>query len=424
MNYHIWTIGCQMNKAESNAISEYLESRGFRPTDVLSDANLVVINTCVVRQHAEDKIKSLLGYVNQIKSRQPDKQVVVTGCFVGNNKESLIKRYPFVNAFIPPGDLTSFKEWHELCGLQPSTFQLPKRSAKVSAYVPIMQGCDNFCSYCIVPYRRGREVSRPLDEIVNQVKDLVINGIKEVILLGQNVNSYGKNLCPSVDLASLIKLLDGIDGLSRVRFLTNHPRDMSSDLIDVMAASKKVCHHICLPLQSGDNLILSQMNRHYSYEQYCKLIMDMRTAMPDISFSTDIIVGFPGETSAQFDNTVKAITEIHFDAVHVASYSPRPETQAHRSFADDVPSEEKQARLHRIEQIQKSILQEINNGLVKSELEILVEGKKKSKCYGRTYHDKLVFIEPDDAREGSLVQVMIESATPWSLQGRVVPNPD
>jgi tRNA-2-methylthio-N6-dimethylallyladenosine synthase len=255
---------------------------------------------------------------------------------------------------------------------------------------------------------------------MSQARNLIVKGAREVILLGQNVNSYGKGLEERIDLADLLTELNQIDDLYRIRFLTNHPKDVSNRLIHAIATLDKICHHICLPLQSGDDHILSRMNRNYTFNQYKSIVDELRTEIPDISFSTDIIVGFPGETEAQFSSTYNAILELCYDAVHVAAYSPRAETKAGRDYMDDVPKLTKQERLHRIEELQKKILNNTNNSLLNTTVEILVEGKKGTKWYGRTYNDKLVYAESESDLHGRLVWVKISAASPWSLQGTII----
>ncbi len=412
-----------MNKAESFEIADTLDSRGLKKTDNILDADLVILNSCVVRQRAEDKVKSMLGYIKRIHLEKPDQLLAITGCFVNHDIKGLEKRYPSVDLFFAPGDLKSFIRWLDspiLLNHFALTSPAISNRSPISAYIPIMQGCDNYCSFCVVPYRRGRERSRSPNEILQQAKEAMNKGAKEVILLGQNVNSYGKGLAEQADLPTLLTELNQLEGLHRIRFLTNHPKDMNRRLIDAIASLSKVCHHICLPLQSGDDLILYRMNRNYSYRQYKSVVDELRVKVPDMSFSTDVIVGFPGETEVQFNNTYNAIKEIRYDAVHVAAYSPRAEAKASRDYTDSVPHEIKRQRLHHIEQLQKAMLTETNNNLVFSIVEVLVEGKKHTKWYGRTYHDKLVFTQSNEDLLGKLIRVKISAVSPWSLQGDIV----
>jgi tRNA-2-methylthio-N6-dimethylallyladenosine synthase len=271
-----------------------------------------------------------------------------------------------------------------------------------------------------VPYRRGREVSRPVDEVVGEVEELARRGIKEITLLGQNVDSYGHDLPGSPDLADLLTWLNDIDGLLRIRFLTNHPKDMSLKLIKAMAFLDKVCEHLELPVQAGDNNILKAMRRGYTVEQYRELVHTIRSYIPQVSLSTDVIVGFPGETEEQFEHIVSLLEETRFDVVHVAAYSPRPGTIAWREYEDDVPSEIKKGRLNKVEQLQANIATEINLELRGKIVEVLVEGKKRGKWYGRTRSNKLVFFKDDVNQFDRLVKVKIAKTSPWALQGNII----
>jgi tRNA-2-methylthio-N6-dimethylallyladenosine synthase len=290
------------------------------------------------------------------------------------------------------------------------------------AFIPIIQGCDNFCSYCIVPYRRGREVSRPVEEIVCEVEELVKRGIKEVTLVGQNVDSYGHDLPGHPDLADLLNESSSINDLARMRFLTNHPKDISLKLIEAMVSLSKVCEHLELPVQSGDNDILKAMRREYTVERYRELVCTIRHKIPQISLNTDIIVGFPGETEEQFEHSLALVQEMRFDVVHVAAYSPRPGTIAWREYQDNIPAEVKKERLNKIEELQTAIASEINSQLQGQEVEVLVEGKKGGKWFGRTRSNKLVFFEDAGDWLGQLARIQIEKTSPWSLRGQVKNN--
>jgi tRNA-2-methylthio-N6-dimethylallyladenosine synthase len=285
-----------------------------------------------------------------------------------------------------------------------------------------MQGCNNFCSYCIVPFRRGRERSRPVEDLVDEAIELVARGAKEIVLLGQNVDSYGADLPGSPDLSELLERLDPIPGLLRLRFLTSHPKDMSANLIKTVARLDKVCKHINLPVQSGDDGILGAMRRGYTACHYRELIGQMRAEIPHITLSTDLIVGFPGETEEQFLRSVELLRDIEFDAVHVACYSPRTGTFAERNLSDDVPGAEKTRRLKVIEDLQEGILGRRNEKLVGREVEVLVEDKAQGKWRGRTPSDKLVFFRAYGDFLGKLVTVTVEKSTPWSLQGMYSPE--
>lgn len=407
--YHIWTIGCQMNKAESERLGSFFEQKGYRETATAKDADLILVNSCVVRQSAENKVVNKLHAVRHLKKTNPDIILAVTGCFVDPDIPSLRKKFPFVDHFFPAG---GEPDWLDT----PENLPLPEKPGP-AVYVPISQGCNNFCSYCIVPYRRGRERSRPMEIIAAEVKEVVARGAVEVTLLGQNVDSWGKDLPGAPDLADLLTELNGTEGLLRLRFLTNHPKDMSSRLIEAVAKLDKVCRQINLPVQAGDDEVLHAMRRGYTVEHYRGLITEAREKIPGLALSTDIIVGFPGESEEQFRNTRDLLEELRFDAVHVAAYSPRTGTYAARELEDDIPADEKKRRLDEIEVLQERIATEINARLLGETVEVLVEGRKKGRWQGRTRSDKLVFFTDDGNWRGKPVQVKIEKTSPWSLQG-------
>jgi len=342
---------------------------------------------------------------------------------VAARTEPLKKRFPHVDLFLRPQQFDELlKLAQERSASQEKTLALPRESS-VTAFVPIIQGCDNFCSYCSVPYRRGREKSRPVDEVLCEARGLVARGVREITLLGQNVDSYGHDLPGRPDLADLLTELHSLEGLWRIRFLTSHPKDMSDKLINTVARLSKVCEYINLPVQAGDDDILRAMRRGYTVRHYRELVGRIRAQIPGVSLSTDVIVGFPGETPEQFLHTRALLEELRFDAVHVAAYSPRPGTIASRTMKDDVPPGEKKARLQAIEALQESIATAINSTLLSQKVEVLVEGQNKGKWYGRTRTNKLVFFRDSALHLGQLVEVMVEKTSPWSLQGRLIAAP-
>ncbi len=405
-----------MNKAESERLGSYLEQLGYRATATAEEADFIVLNSCVVRQSAENRVINKLNALKPLKRSRPNVTLAVTGCLVDSEVGQLRQGFPHVDYFFKPGDYPSWLEKqdkpHPIIPLHPSP----------STFVPITQGCDNFCSYCIVPSRRGREISRPVEGIVGEVKRLTHRGVKEVILLGQNVDSYGHDLPDKPELADLLIELNRIDGLARLRFLTNHPKDMSPRLIEAVAHLDKVCEQICLPVQSGSNDILKAMRRGYTVEDYCQLITQIRGKVPEAAISTDVIVGFPSETEEQFQQTFNLLSEQKFDTVHIAAYSPRPGTIASREFEDNVPLAEKRERLNKIEQLQEGIAREINRRLSGKIVEVLVEGRKKGKWEGRTRSGKLVFFSSPNDCLGQLIKIRVEKTSPWSLQGKVEIN--
>ncbi|MBN1366862.1 MAG: tRNA (N6-isopentenyl adenosine(37)-C2)-methylthiotransferase MiaB [Dehalococcoidales bacterium] len=410
--YYIWTIGCQMNKVESERLEALFTEYGYQSTKTADDADIIVLNSCVVRQHAEDKVLNKLKNLKALKQSRPNLKLAVTGCLVEPNIAGLKEKLPFVDYFFKPA---GFPPWLD----KPATMSLPANS-DLSTYVTIMQGCNNFCSYCIVPYRRGRERSRSIAEIIREAEELVKRGAREIILLGQNVDSYGHDLPDKPDLADLLTAINDIEGLLRIRFLTSHPKDMSEKLIDTMAVLPKVCEQVSLPVQAGDNDILKLMRRGYTVEHYRRLADLMREKIPGLALSTDLIVGFPTETTEQFQNSYGLIAEMRFDTVHVAAYSPREGTTATRDFKDDVPPEEKARRLKLIEDLQENISTSINESLIGKTVEILVDGKKSGRWRGRTRTDKLVFFNSKVDYTGQLININIESAGAWSLRGKLI----
>ena len=399
--YNIWTTGCQMNKAESERLGSYLEQLGYQPTASTEQADFIVLNSCVVRQSAESRVINKLNSLKALKRSRPNLALAVTGCLVGSEVDQLRRSFPHVDYFFKPGDSPPWMEKVVTAGVKSSP--LP-RCPSPSTFLPIIQGCNNFCSYCIVPYRRGRERSRPLPEVVAEVKDRVHQGVKEVTLLGQNVNSYGHDLPDRPDLADLLGELNVIDGLVRIRFLTNHPKDMSPRLVTAIACLDKVCEQISLPVQSGSNRILRAMRRGYTVAQYRRLVTEIRRRVPEVALSTDVIVGFPSESELQFQQTADLLSELRFDTVHVAAYSPRPGTTAAGEFADNVPRLVKKERLNQIEQFQEKIATETNSRLLDRAVEVLVEGKKDAKWQGRTRSGKLVFFSDHGDCLGKLVR--------------------
>jgi tRNA-2-methylthio-N6-dimethylallyladenosine synthase len=416
--YHIWTIGCQMNTADSRRAAEGLERLGYRWTKRADAADLVVLNTCVVRQSAEDKVLGRLSSLKPLKKRHPEAIIAVMGCFV-NDVPALKQDFPYVDIFLKPSDVEGLVEFiesrHPASNFQPpiSNIQYP-----VSRYVPIIEGCDHFCTYCIVRLRRGRERSRPVDEIVEEADCLVKRGARELTLLGQNVDAYGHDLPGQPDLADVLEAVHSIEDLWRIRFLTSHPADMKARIIDAVASLPKVCEHIEIPVQSGDDAILRRMVRGYTVDQYRRLVGRIRELIPGVSLATDVIVGFPSETVEQFMNTYRLLEETRFDVVHVAAYSPRPGTAASR-LPDDVPQDEKDRRRKMIEQLQEDIAGQINQQLLEETVEVLVEEKHKGKWKGRTRTHKLVFFKDAGDWRGKLAQVKVTWAGPWSMQGEL-----
>ena len=418
-SYYIWTIGCQMNVADSERLGSALDQLGLQPVEGPRDADVIVLNSCVVRQSAEDKVVGTLGMMKPLKLGRPDRVLAVMGCMVGPRIEELRTRFPYVDTFMQPqqygplldliGDRMGL-DWEGCVG------SLTPSRPTVCSYVPIIHGCDLMCTFCIIPYRRGRQVSRPLAEIVREVELLASRGVKEVTLLGQTVDAYGHDLPDKPSLADLLHSLNPIDGISRIRFLTSHPMFMSDAIIRAVAELDKVCEHINLPVQAGHDEVLDRMRRRYTEREYRGLIDRIRSTIPHVSLGTDVIVGFPGETREQYQHTVELIEDVQFDKVHVAAYSSRPGTIASRKLPDDVPREEKAYRLKNLDEVQANILSRKNGRLLGQRMEVLVDGRNKGRWQGRTRNDKLVFFADEAERLGDLVDVEVTKTSPWSLQ--------
>ncbi len=426
--YHIWTIGCQMNTADSERLGSALEQLGLTATSRPADADVVVLNSCVVRQSAEDKVTGTLHLTQPLRKKRPETVLALTGCMVGPRTEELQKRFPHVDLFLRPQQFEPLLEMvGERLGLdwQGCVGSLAPQQPDVATYVPIIHGCDLMCTFCIIPYRRGRQVSRSVDDIAHEVELLAARGVRETTVLGQTVDAYGHDREEGHDLADLFERLNDIDGLDRIRFLTSHPSYMSSRIIKSVAELTKVCEHINLPVQSGDDEVLQRMRRPYTTAEYRDIISQIRDTIPDVTVSTDIIVGFPGETEEQYENTLRLVEDLRFDKVHGAAYSTRPGTIAARTMDDDVAQDEKQRRLKGLETLQEGILTSINSAYMDETVQVLAENRKRGSWSGRTRGNKLVYFdinasgrfETDTDLTGKLVDVRITRAGPWSLAG-------
>lgn len=432
--YWIWTVGCQMNKVDSDRVAATLKARGYLPAEREEDADIIILNSCAVRESAERRVSGKLGNLVQLKREKPELLLGLTGCSVSPDFDATRRRFGGADMYFQPTRIDKFVEqlnqhwpestdpgvmacWQEQSGNTEARGPL--------AFVPISNGCDKFCTYCIVPYRRGRERSRPLYEIVDECGSLVKQGVKELTLLGQRVNAYGRDFKDGTDLADLLVLVNDIPGLTRVRFLTSYPKDMSDKLIATIAGLDKVCEHIHLPVQAGNNQVLENMRRGYTREEYLELIGRIRAAAPEIAISTDIIVGFPGETENQFEDTLSLMREVRFSTVYSAAYSVRPGTLAAR-WEDDVPAEVKKDRLERLDSVQASISLAQHQTLKNRDTEILVESsdserKDVPQWRGRTRQNRLVFLpRGDEDLTGKTVLVRIEKVSPWAMQGTPV----
>ena len=408
-----------MNKADSDRLCSALDQLGLTPSSSRTEADIVVLNTCVVRQNAEDKAVGTLTSLKPNKEANPEKIIALMGCMVGPKTEPLEQRFPFVDVFMRPQQYDPLIDLlSERLGVDPEGCIGPLSAApSVSTFIPIIHGCDKFCSFCIIPYRRGRETSREISEIVYESEMLVARGVKEVTLLGQNVDSYGHDLSGSVNLSNLLAAVNEVKGIERIRFLTSHPNDMDDSIIDAVGGLDKVCEHINLPFQAGDDDILQSMRRGYTNYEYRKIIDKIRCKVPGVSLSTDLIVGFCGETDQQFESTLQLVRDIKFDKVHSAAYSTRKGTIADRKMIDNVPEEIKKDRLRQINDEQEGISTEINSRVLGECHEVLVEGTKDGRWFGRNRNDKLVFFDSTETEKGDMTIVKIEETSPWFLQG-------
>jgi tRNA-2-methylthio-N6-dimethylallyladenosine synthase len=436
MKYHIWTSGCQMNVADSRRVASALEGLDYQPTSRAEEADVVVLNTCVVRQSAEDSALGRIGSLKNLKRRRPEVVINVMGCLVGiKGTADLEEQFPHVDVFSPPSDpgpLMAFltqdesKTWEQEATSRRFAFMdgelpLPKEDLGnlVSAFVPVVLGCSHACTYCIIPYRRGVERSRPVEDVFNEVRSLASQGVKEITLLGQIVDRYGLDLPEPTTLSALLKLIHNVDGLERIRFLTSHPNWFSTDLMDVVAELPKLMPHIEVPHQAGHDQVLKNMKREYTVQEYRELVSQIRERIPGVSIATDVILGFPGETKAYFQGSYDLLEELKLDVVHLARYSVRPGTVAARRMEDDVPDEEKWRRFRLIEELQEGIATEINRKYQDRKVEVLFEGQHKGRWRGRTPTNKLVFVESERNLQGKIEEVTITWAGPWSMQGRL-----
>jgi tRNA-2-methylthio-N6-dimethylallyladenosine synthase len=421
-SYYVWTVGCQMNKADSERLESALDQMGLSPGASVRDADVIVLNSCVVRESAEDRVVGMLTHLKPVMQREPDKVLALMGCMVGPRKDQLTERFPYVDVFMQPQQYDPLIELlGDRLGIDPEGCVGPLTATPdVATFIPVIHGCDKFCSFCIIPYRRGREVSRTVEDVVNEAVHLTRRGVREVTLLGQNVDSYGHDLPGSVDLGDLLAAVNQVEGLERIRFLTSHPNDMSDSIIDAIAGLDKVCEHVNLPFQAGDDQVLADMRRGYTNAEYREKAARIRDRIPNVSLATDLIVGFCGETEEQFDRTAELVRDIAFDKVHAAAYSTRPGTISARLMQDDVPDVEKKRRLKIIEEIQESVSAGINSQLLDSTQQVLVEGRRKGRWFGRNRNDKLVFFDHPNDIKGQLVDVRVERTSPWSLQGSLL----
>jgi tRNA-2-methylthio-N6-dimethylallyladenosine synthase len=430
----IHTFGCQMNENDSEKLSGMLTSMGYTEIDEYGDADIVIFNTCCIRQSAEEKVYGHLGQLNVLKRENPDMIIVLCGCMPQQPSvvEIIKKKYKHVDIIFGTHNLHEFptmladveKNRNKIVEIKSEAGEVAEgipvnHKDSVKAWVSVMFGCNNFCSYCVVPYVRGRERSRRPEDICEEVKALAEDGFKEITLLGQNVNSYGKEF--GVSFADILITLNRIDGIERIRFMTSHPKDLSDDLIYAIRDCDKVVESIHLPFQAGSNDVLDRMNRKYTREYYLNLIEKVKNIVPDISFSTDIIVGFPGETEEDFENTLDLVRQVRFGLAYTFLYSPRIGTKA-AEYENQIPDNIKKDRFNRLLELQNSISLELNEAMIGEVVEVLVEGMSKnndSVFTGRTRDNKIVNFT-GETEKGKIVNVKITSAHTWSLNGIII----
>jgi len=427
---YIQTYGCQMNEYDSEIISGLFKERGYSLSSHPEEANLIILNTCYVRNKVKHKIYSKLGEIGKLKKKNPELLLGVCGCLAQKEAEEIVTQAPYIDFVVGTFNFHRLPQIVEKVqknqqriveidkeGIFPEG--LPKlRKRKFSAYIPIMRGCNNFCTYCIVPFVRGRERSRLCEDILKEIEELSQEGYKEVILLGQNVNSY---LSEGKDFADLLTEVNNVEGIERIRFTTSHPKDLSEKLIERMKL-KKVCEHLHLPLQAGSNRVLQRMGRGYTRERYEEIVKKVREAIPEISLTTDLIVGFPGEKEEDFEETLEVIERIKFDGAFTFCYSPVKGTEA-AEFEDQVPDEVKKERLRRLIKVQQRITEEKNELLVGQKLEVLVEKvskKNPEELQGRTRTNKIVVFKGKKELIGTLIGVKIVASGCWALRGKIL----
>lgn len=430
---YVETYGCQQNEADSERIRGLLVESGYAITDTPEGADVVVMNTCAIREHAEQRVFGNLGALTHTKRRHPEQKIFLCGCMAGQEQvaQRVKKSYPHVDGVFSTHHLWQLPEILKtvlLTGKRAFFTEdeagsivegLPQvRDSSLKAWVSIMYGCNNFCTYCIVPYVRGRERSRKSEDILQECRGLIASGVKDITLLGQNVNSYGKDLEEDMDFADLLAKIAEIPGEFLIRFMTSHPRDASQKLFDTMAASPKIAKQLHLPFQSGSSRVLKAMNRHYDREKYLQSVNYAKSVMPDLVLTSDVIVGFPGETEAEFEETISLIQQVRYDSLFTFIFSPRAGTPA-ASMDDPTPKEEKNRRFDRLCAVQNEISEEIHRTYVGKTMTCLVDGTDKGSLTARTEGGRLVRLTGNSSLIGSFVPVTITGSSTWSLTGKL-----
>lgn len=437
LKYYIETWGCQMNEEDSEKLSGMLKNIGYSRTEIKEEAGIILYNTCCVRENAENKVFGNLGQLKALKRKNPDLIIGICGCMMQQEgmADKILSTFPYVNIVFGTHNAYKFPEYlnrvktegiqiKEIFNKEEEIVEgLPiDRKSDIKAFVTIMYGCNNFCTYCIVPYVRGRERSRKSEDILNEVKELVKAGYKEITLLGQNVNSYGKGLEEDINFAKLLRKINEVEGIERVRFMTSHPKDLTDDVILAIKECDKLCEQIHLPVQSGSNNILKKMNRHYTREYYMELVNKIKKEIPGVSLTTDIIVGFPGETEEDFLETLELVKEVGYSAAFTFIYSRRNNTPADMML-NQVDDNDKHHRFDRLVKAVNENVIKLNKEFENQVVEVLVEGMSKNdetKYSGRTRNGRLVNFEGDNIKIGDLVNVEVTRAQPFSLLGKMI----
>ena len=436
---YIETLGCQMNKSDSERIAGILSHFDYVETEVEKDADLLIINTCSIRQLSADKAYSKLGVWGKWKKSRPELKIAICGCVAQQDKEKVRVRAPYVdlvfgthNIYQLPELIKKIENNEKVCAItnnpvvcNQNDFKILRKQDSVNAWIPIIEGCNNFCTYCVVPFTRGRERSRHPEEIIQEAKNIIKEGFKEITLLGQNVDSYGKDLNDkNITLANLLRDLNKLDGEFRIRFVTSYPSDITDDLINAVDECDKVCKYFHIPMQSGNSHILAEMNRHYSKEQYYEIVSKIRSRFPDVAITSDFIAGFPGETEEEFQDTLDTIDELELDYSNTAAYSPRVFTKAGKMVDKFIPEHVKYERLERLNEKNRDVCLKSNEKFVGKVLNVLVEGKTEKDgvivLNSRAGNNKIVHFVDDKKNIGDFVNVKITKAQTWCLYGESV----
>ena len=437
-NVYIETLGCQMYKSDSERIAGILSHFGYIETNNEKNADLLIINTCSIRQLSADKAYSQLGVWGKRKKTNPEIKIAICGCVAQQDKEKIKKRAPYIdlifgthNIYELPELIKRVENGEKVCSITNKPYIADQNNFKiirkpsVNAWIPIIEGCNNFCTYCVVPFTRGRERSRNPEEILKEAQNIIKEGFKEITLLGQNVDSYGKDLNDNnITLANLLRKMNSLEGDFRIRFVTSYPSDITDDLIDAVGECEKVCKYFHIPMQSGNSRILKEMNRHYTKEQYYEIVSKIRSRFPDVAITSDFIAGFPGETEEEFQDTLNAIEELKLDYSNTAAYSPREFTKAGKMIDKFLPEEVKYERLERLNEKNREMCLKSNEKFINKKMRVLVENKTekngKITLNSRADNNKIVHFESDKINIGDFAYVKVTKAQTWCLYGEPV----